>query len=426
MEISSGYTTKTIPKADNANNGKVAKEDNFADLLSNIVDNSRSLPAEDAKPSENSADNNKQDDAQNQVDEQNTAANDETIVVPSEKSEVKSDTPADDTTEKPVDAQQAILSLILNQAQKPTTDVAVNSAPTDTSKAFDTLETANNPALIAALAQNGETKTTDLNGAIANKTGMKSQSIGDSKFDLTLDKYSENNIAEDAVASDASTNASQNDNHANKDISNLLAKNNFAVHQQAQGSENSTKTQDVTSLTATSLSSADNNSTATTGDINKSAVDQNNSIRINLDNIQSLAAIMVRKHFGGEKSFTIRLDPPELGEIKVELKIDKDKKAKAIISASNQDALGDLTKSVKDLAQSLKDGGIDINEEDFEFNLNNQSDDNEFAQNAKSQSNDNSTEKTASEDVQPETTNQINRGINRTQVWHNVRVSLIA
>nr|WP_275671575.1 flagellar hook-length control protein FliK [Pseudaquidulcibacter saccharophilus] len=135
---------------------------------------------------------------------------------------------------------------------------------------------------------------------------------------------------------------------------------------------------------------------------------------------------MVRKHFSGEKTFTIRLDPPELGEIKVELKIDKDKRAKAVISASNHEALGDLTKSVKELAQSLKDGGVDINEEDFEFNLNQQSNDNEFAQNAKSQSNDKSSDKNTSEEVQPEVINQINRDINRTQVWHNVRVSLIA
>ena len=462
MEINSSYSAKSIPKVDNTAYGKDAKVDNFADLLSTVTDknsNKNNLQnTTSAKKSASNSDNSATKDVQNTKDIQNSDAQDGANIKNVTSQDTAPTVVADDDTaiensnaniennggkiaentdgeKNPlIDAQQAMLALILNQGQQPvenattnlTSDAATVSA-NDVAAVIDNKQGNNNPALLAALAQNGDNAATELKIAMPPKENGKTDDGKNGKLDFSLKTSNPNIIPNDGTQNNNPANNVANQN-PDQNLNNPLIKTNNA-HQPAQTFDAGIKTQDLSSANTNTLAVAENSTTSnsqTTTDINKSPVDQNTGLRINLDNIQSLAAIMVRKHFSGEKTFTIRLDPPELGEIKVELKIDKDKRAKAVISASNHEALGDLTKSVKELAQSLKDGGVDINEEDFEFNLNQQSNDNEFAQNAKSQSNDKSSDKNTSEEVQPEIINQINRDINRTQVWHNVRVSLIA
>ena len=151
------------------------------------------------------------------------------------------------------------------------------------------------------------------------------------------------------------------------------------------------------------------------------------SYHLSSNNIDAIAAIMVKKFNNGEQSFNVRLDPPELGEIEIELKFDKDKKVKASISASNQDTLGDLNKSVKELVQSLKDTGLDINEEDFEFTLNNGANDNAFSQQQGEKTkpehdyNRKQANATDNRDLLETVTSE---GLRPT--WRNLRVSLIA
>lgn len=483
MEINNNYTAKNIQNVDNATSGSAAKVDNFADLLSNVVDKTPNksdssikdassgktdAPDKNSAKNNSSADNSATKDVKNPKDIQNadTQSDADTKIVTSKEvaptdaapkkavndnanaNAENNNEPKSDGEKKPlIDAQQAVLALILNQGQQPVENAApilasnttaenvINSSdvPEITADVIQDKNNSvqNNPVLVAALTKDGDKTAAELKIAMSNKENGKAGDAKGEKTDLSVKNADAKIVSNDGLQN---TNPTSNIQSANQDKNpnnlpnNTFVKNNVA-HQQSPTTDAGLKTQDLSSQNANTLIATDNNATtssASTADINKSAADQSNGIRINLDNIQSLAAIMVRKHFNGEKTFTIRLDPPELGEIKVELKIDKDKKAKAIISASNHEALGDLTKSVKELAQSLKDGGVDINEEDFEFNLNNQSDDNEFAQNAKSQSNDKPSEKKVSEDIKPEIINQINRGINRTQVWHNVRVSLIA
>ena len=462
MEINNSYSAKSIPKVDNTAYGKDAKVDNFADLLSTVTDKisnkNNSQDTNNAKKTVSNSDNGAAKDVQNTKDTQNndtqdgvntkkttaqdsapTVATDDDIANENsnadiENNGVKNAENADGEKKPLIDAQQAMLSLILNQGQQPvenaTTSLASDAAKVSANNVaavIDNKQGNNNPALLAALAQGGNNAGTELEVAMPPKENGKTEDAKSGKIDFSLKTSDANIISNDGTQNNSPANNVANQNQ-DKNLNIPLVKANNA-HQPSQTLDAGIKTQDLSSTNTNNLAVADNSATSnspTTTDLNKNSVDQSTGLRINLDNIQSLAAIMVRKHFSGEKTFTIRLDPPELGEIKVELKIDKDKRAKAVISASNHEALGDLTKSVKELAQSLKDGGVDINEEDFEFNLNQQSNDNEFAQNAKSQNNDKSSDKNTSEEVQPEIINQINRDINRTQVWHNVRVSLIA
>lgn len=87
-------------------------------------------------------------------------------------------------------------------------------------------------------------------------------------------------------------------------------------------------------------------------------------------NAPAIADAMVKNMRNGEKSFTIRLDPPELGKIEIELKMSADKKMSAILSFDNQSAFNDLSKSMKEMMQVLKDAGLDFGEDSIKFSLN--------------------------------------------------------
>lgn len=114
-------------------------------------------------------------------------------------------------------------------------------------------------------------------------------------------------------------------------------------------------------------------------DANISNSVQSNEVKFNVNhvtevvkslNAPAIADAMVKNMRNGEKSFTIRLDPPELGKIEIELKMSADKKMSAILSFDNQSAFNDLSKSMKEMMQVLNDAGLDFGEDSIKFSLN--------------------------------------------------------
>jgi flagellar hook-length control protein FliK len=86
--------------------------------------------------------------------------------------------------------------------------------------------------------------------------------------------------------------------------------------------------------------------------------------------IPMLAATMMRRLESGSKQFTMRLDPPELGQVEVKLTVAADKKVRAVISADRPEALADLVRSARDLARALQDAGLDLDDNSLTFQLN--------------------------------------------------------
>jgi flagellar hook-length control protein FliK len=86
--------------------------------------------------------------------------------------------------------------------------------------------------------------------------------------------------------------------------------------------------------------------------------------------IPMLAATMMRRLESGSKQFTMRLDPPELGQVEVKLTVAADKKVRAVVSADRPEALADLVRSARDLARALQEAGLDLEENGLSFSLN--------------------------------------------------------
>lgn len=103
---------------------------------------------------------------------------------------------------------------------------------------------------------------------------------------------------------------------------------------------------------------------------------QSEGPKLNINNLDALAAMMVKKAANGEKTFFVRLDPAELGKVEVELKFGQDSKISAIIKADNPQALNELMRSAKDLVLSLNQAGLEMKEQDLSFSLNNNGFDN--------------------------------------------------
>lgn len=93
--------------------------------------------------------------------------------------------------------------------------------------------------------------------------------------------------------------------------------------------------------------------------------------KLNINNLDAIAATLIKKAANGEKTFFVRLDPAELGKIEVELKFGQDSKLTAIIKAETPQALNELMRSAKDLVLSLNQAGLEMKEQDLSFNLNN-------------------------------------------------------
>jgi flagellar hook-length control protein FliK len=86
--------------------------------------------------------------------------------------------------------------------------------------------------------------------------------------------------------------------------------------------------------------------------------------------IPMLAATMVRRLESGSKQFSMRLDPPELGQVEVKLTMEVGKKVRAVISADRPEALADLVRSARDLVRALNDAGLSVDENGLTFTLN--------------------------------------------------------
>lgn len=86
--------------------------------------------------------------------------------------------------------------------------------------------------------------------------------------------------------------------------------------------------------------------------------------------IPMLAATMMRRLESGSKQFTMRLDPPELGQVEVRLTVAADKKVRAVISADRPEALVDLVRSARELTRALHEAGLDLEENGLTFQMN--------------------------------------------------------
>jgi flagellar hook-length control protein FliK len=86
--------------------------------------------------------------------------------------------------------------------------------------------------------------------------------------------------------------------------------------------------------------------------------------------IPMLAATLVRRLESGAKQFSMRLDPPELGQVEVKLTMEAGKKVRAVISADRPEALADLMRSARDLVRALNDAGLNVDDNGLTFVLN--------------------------------------------------------
>lgn len=134
--------------------------------------------------------------------------------------------------------------------------------------------------------------------------------------------------------------------------------------------------------------------------------------------IHEVAQIMVEKAQSGERTFFVRLDPPELGKIEIELKFGANNKIDAVINAQTPEALGELMRQARDMVDMLNQAGFDLSKNNLNFNLNNSNNGNQnrFEQNQKSVNgndiSDVKTENTAKQII--------------TQKWNRGGISLIA
>lgn len=87
-------------------------------------------------------------------------------------------------------------------------------------------------------------------------------------------------------------------------------------------------------------------------------------------NIPMLAATMMRRLDSGSKQFTMRLDPPELGQVEVRLTVAADKKVRAVVSADRPEALADLVRSARELMRALAEAGLDLEDNGLTFSMN--------------------------------------------------------
>jgi flagellar hook-length control protein FliK len=104
--------------------------------------------------------------------------------------------------------------------------------------------------------------------------------------------------------------------------------------------------------------------------------------------IPMLAATMVRRFESGARQFTMRLDPPELGQVEVKLTVGPDKKVRAVVSADRPEALADLVRSARELTRALFDAGLELEERGLTFTMNDPSGSQQRGQNGRQDSTD--------------------------------------
>ena len=67
-----------------------------------------------------------------------------------------------------------------------------------------------------------------------------------------------------------------------------------------------------------------------------------------------VAREIVRRFDGGNTSFELRLDPPELGRVEVRIEVSRDHRVTAVISADSPQALTELARHARELEQMLQ------------------------------------------------------------------------
>ena len=79
------------------------------------------------------------------------------------------------------------------------------------------------------------------------------------------------------------------------------------------------------------------------------------------------------KATSGAKEFGIRLDPPELGRIEVQLNVDRDGNVTSRLIADRQDTLDLLKRDSAGLERALQDAGLKTSDNGMQFSLRDQS-----------------------------------------------------
>jgi hypothetical protein len=78
---------------------------------------------------------------------------------------------------------------------------------------------------------------------------------------------------------------------------------------------------------------------------------------------------IVRRFNGGNTSFDLRLDPPELGRVEVRMEVSRDHKVTAVITADNPQALTELARQSRELEAQLQSAGLQLSDNGLSFDL---------------------------------------------------------
>jgi len=88
-----------------------------------------------------------------------------------------------------------------------------------------------------------------------------------------------------------------------------------------------------------------------------------------------VAREIVRRFDGGNTRFELRLDPPELGRIEVRMEVSRDHRVTAVVTADSPQALNELTRSARELEQTLQAAGLELSDNGLSFDLRQSRDD---------------------------------------------------
>ncbi len=85
--------------------------------------------------------------------------------------------------------------------------------------------------------------------------------------------------------------------------------------------------------------------------------------------LETFAASLVHRARNGASTFTMRLDPPELGKVHIRLDVSADHRIEAIVSTHRPDVLADLQRGADSLRRALVDAGFDPGADGLSFSL---------------------------------------------------------
>jgi hypothetical protein len=129
---------------------------------------------------------------------------------------------------------------------------------------------------------------------------------------------------------------------------------------------------------------------------------------------------IIRRFNGESTSFTLRLDPAELGRVDVRLEVSRDHRVTAVVQADNPQALAELSRGARELEQALQSAGLQLSENGLSFDLSDRR--SAFAAQEKSNGGARGVEHAAATPDEPQA---VARPIGLEQ-WRGVRVDLVA